>query len=328
MNLCLTMLREGLAGETDKGLAKALGQSGDVAALRDAYRQQRKNFTGYARIANLSQAIFVSQQVPPNPAFVDSVKKGYDAEVKATDFPEPGTGQINAWAKQKTDGRIEKIVDRLDPATMLVLLQATVFQDKWEKPFDPANTKDADFSIGRGRAVACRMMSRSGDVLYGSTDTFQAIRLPYTSGFSMVIVLPKQGKSFAQAVADPAFADSIGGRSLVESDGTVQIPKWTKSSDHNLKPVLTAWGANRLFEPSKDFDGVGQDAFVSFVKQSAWIQVDEEGTKAAAVTSVGVEAAAAPAEPFQFRADRPFIYAILTPGGEPLFIGTITDPRN
>jgi|GEM_PF-4147854 len=329
ISLCATMLREGLVGQTEKDLAKALGQTQSLEVVRKDYQRMRKNIAAYPDVLKMAQAIFMRKDDPPREAFVTNLKEHHDAEVQLTNFPQPGLQEINDWGKKNTDGMVPKVLEELDSTTFFVLVQATLFKGSWVNEFDPQETKPAPFFGPRGK-TKCQLMRQEGEFRYTEGKGFQALMLPYHENFSMVIVLPSKGSSMRKVLDNPEAMRGLRSSTLYRRNGTVFLPKWVSEVNLDLIPAFKEWGAKSLFQASADFSPITAEAmWVSQIRQATKIEVDEKGTRAAAVSAIATEAGEAiePPKPFTFRADRPFLYAILTPTLEPLFVGVLNNPN-
>lgn len=329
ISMCATMLREGLVGQTEKDLAKALGQTQPLPVVRKDYQRMRKNLVAYPDVVKAAQAIFMKESDPPREGFVNNLKEHHDAEVHLTQFPEPGLQEINDWGSKNTDGMVPKVLEALAPETFVVLVQATLFKGAWVNEFDPEETKPAPF-FGPGGKRTCQLMRQSGEFAYTEGKGFQVLRLPYYENFSMVILLPSKASSLRKVLENKEAMRLLGTGDFGEREGTVFLPKWVSEASFDLVPAFKAWGAGRIFEASPDFAPISAEAmWVDQIRQVTKIEVDEKGTRAAAASAIeGAKSEDMEPSPlFTFRADRPFLYAILTPTGEPLFVGVLNNPN-
>jgi serine protease inhibitor len=268
-------------------------------------------------------------------AYVSEVERDFLAQIQALDFADPGAaGLINAWVSEATDGLIDGIVDPpIDPLTMVFLINAIYFEGAWTLRFDPTRTSTGDFRRSDGSTVRVPFMSMSDrEFPFTATPDFQAIELPYGGeAFAMTVVLPSEATgidAFLESLNADAWAEIIAGLEDVEL--LVALPRFRLEYDKTLNDVLKALGMEVAFdEAAADFSRMHRDALnlqlhISRVKQKAFVEVDEEGTRAAAVTSVEVGVTSAPPA---FRADRPFVFAIRERlSGALLFTGVVRDP--
>ena len=267
--------------------------------------------------------------------FVSAVERDFLARVQGLDFNDPGAADaINTWVDEATDGLIEGIVEPpIDPLTMLFLINAIYFEGQWTTPFDPERTRTGDFRRPDGSSSAVPFMWMSDQrVPFAATADYQAIELPYGGeAFVMTVVLPSEATgidAFVESLDAATWAGIIS--SMGEAEVLVGLPKFSLEYEKSLNEVLKALGMEVAFdEAAADFSRMHRDALdmglhISKVKQKAFVEVDEEGTRAAAVTSVEVGVTSAPPS---FVADRPFVFAIRERlSGALLFTGVVRDP--
>jgi serine protease inhibitor len=214
---------------------------------------------------------------------------------------------------------------------MMFLINAVYFKGIWTTEFDQSLTSDEDFIAPDGSATSCRMMTQEGSFLYAETPDFQAIDLPYGDGkFSMTVFLPKQGTSLdalIQALTPENWSLWMG--SFSERDVKLYLPKFKIEYGIQLNDILTTLGLGIAFTAQADFTRINREGglFISEVKHKAFVQVDEEGTEAAAVTVVIVSRGSA--SNVVMRVNRPFLFVIReNHSGTLLFMGKITVPKN
>lgn len=276
----------------------------------------------------IANSIWYRNTFAVNKPFLDAATSSFDATVSALDFGDAAgsLGKINGWVDTKTNHRISSILDAIGPNDMMFLINAIYFKAGWRDKFDPAATFNAPFhGIAGDHTVP--LMHRLDDMSYAETATYQAVDLPYgDSVFTMTVVLPKATVS-VDAVAASLSNDSWNSltSSFHASSVDLCLPKMKLEWEKSLIPELKALGMQAAFSDA-DFTPMspaGRQLVISQVKQKAYVDVDEEGTEAAAVTVVGITATSAPIAR-QMRVDRPFIFAIrerLT--GTVLFIGKV-----
>ena len=267
--------------------------------------------------------------------FVSAVERDFLARVAGLDFNDPTAADvINAWVDEATNGLIEGIVEPpIDPLTMLFLINAIYFEGQWTTPFDPARTRSGDFRRSDGSMSATPFMWMSDQRFpFAATPEYQAIELPYGGeAFVMTVVLPSEAigiDAFVESLDATAWSGIIAG--MGETEVLVGLPKFSLEYEKSLNEVLKALGMEVAFDEGvADFSRMHRDALdmglhISRVKQKAFVEVDEEGTRAAAVTSVEVGVTSAPPT---FVADRPFVFAIRERlSGALLFTGVVRDP--
>jgi serpin B len=257
------------------------------------------------------------------------------------EFSNPSAAtRINSWASKETHGMIPKLLDRLDPADIVLLLNAVYFKGQWAQQFDKAKTQQRDFTLAGGTVKPVPRMTQSGRFGYFETAQMQAIRLPFGTGdLLMEVLLPAKSSSLdaLEAALTPEHWASWQGQYAPRS-GRIELPRFELKSNYRLNEPLQTLGMTRAFRPEgaqltdmfSPAPGQGSRFFISSVLQSTYWKVDEEGSEAAAVTSIGVRATAVarPEQPFQMIVDRPFFCAIQDQrSGALLFVGAIYDPQ-
>jgi serine protease inhibitor len=337
--LCLSMTYNGAVGETKEAMERALETHGLThAELNRAYAALRSELENpdprvQLQIAN---SLWARKGISFNPAFIARNKEFYGAEVTALDFGDPGAPAIiNAWVKDKTKDKIEKIVDSIDAQSVLFLINAIYFKGAWSTEFDKAKTKDDVFTVGSGSQKRLPMMTQSGKYDYYEAKNFQAVSLPYGSGrVSMYVFLPSAGTSIGQFLPSLTAANwDVWMKSFSKTQGAIVLPRFKVEYEITLNDALKALGMGVAFDPDRaNFGGMfqtTQNAFISKVKHKTFAEVNEEGTEAAAVTSaeISVTSIAQPRKSFRMVVDRPFFFAIRdNKTGSMLFLGSIVDP--
>ena len=279
----------------------------------------------------IANAIWANEGVPFHQAFFDAVAAAFDASTESRDFADPATlAAINAWVEDHTDGLIDTIVEQLDPALVMLLVNAIYFDGAWTTQFDPQDTRTQTFTRENASPVDVDMMSLTDvDVPVGGGPTYAAVELPYGGqAFSMVVVLPEPGTSARDFLAtlDASAWDALTAGLAPRELDLLSIPKFTLTYDAYLNDALQAMGMDPAFKPGADFrrmSPIGDQLCIDFVRQKTFIEVDERGTRAAAVTAVGVGVTSFSG----FVVDRPFVFAIRERlSGTILFIGVVGDP--
>lgn len=272
--------------------------------------------------------------------FLDLNTEYFNAQVRPLDFNNPGSRDIiNAWVAEKTKNRIEEIVDQIDPDHLMFLINAIYFKGIWTTEFDPGNTRERPFNLVSGGEKDVLTMETEGDFGYAQRDGYRVAELPYGQGnFSMLLFLPDPGVSVGE------MAGKLDGEEwsilpeLLDSRQTlnVRLPKFTFEYETDLDDALKGLGMTDAFDGFlADLSGIadtpgGVNLYVSRVRHKTFVEVNEEGTEAAAVTSVEIRFTSydpdAPQVTF-FHVDRPFIFAIKEKYTNSLiFIGRVTEP--
>jgi serpin B len=263
------------------------------------------------------------------PAFIDAGKTFFDAEVKTLDFGSPSSvSTINDWVSGKTNGRISKLLEQISNDEILFLINAIYFKGKWREAFDPKDTQNGPFQAADGRTRTAALMDQTDTLRYDETADYQAVDLLYGNGsFAMTVLLPKGDRTPADVLAglNPVAWRDLAGR-FRDAKVHLTFPRFKLEYSRKLKDDLTALGMGIAFDDSlADFYRIAnvapQRLYLTRVDQKTFVEVNEEGTEAAAATSVGVGVTSVP-EVFEMRVDRPFVFAIRERlSGTVLFLG-------
>ena len=328
----LGMLSNGAVGDTQKEILEGLEfRSGKVDDINSLCHQLMIESPKLDKSTQLSMAnaVVVNKKIQLQPTFQNVVKKQYDALVASKDFSSPATlSFINQWASDNTQGMVPKILERINPDGVSYLLNALYFKGIWYRQFDKKRTQQESFTQADGKKLSVKMMHQKERFLAAENDNYQTVVLPYGNGsYEMVVLLPREGKdllSLLQTMDAKKWKDNL--KNTYSSEVDLKLPRFTSAYTRELNDVLKLLGMNTMFERGKaDLTKMSKaKAFVSMVLQKAKIEVDEEGSKAAAVTVVEtLDAAAPPSKPIMFHANRPFMYAIVEHStGTIFFMGT------
>jgi serpin B len=338
--LNLSMVLNGARGETQREMLTTLSLGGsDLDAINTANAELIKTIRTPTRSVALSVAdsLWVdSRRATLLPDYTTRMQASYDAQVAALDFSTANLAQrVNEWASKQTQGKIPKVLDRIDPAELLLLANAVYFKGEWAHKFDKAKTQQHDFALEGGTTRQVPRMAQAGRFEYFETPQVQGIRLPFGDGaLVMEILLPAKSSSLGeleeQLTPDhwKEWRTHYGQR-----PGTIELPRFELRSRYKLNDPLRTLGMRRAFDPSgAELTGLLSHAgrlSITSVLQSTYWKVDEEGSEAAAVTTTGIRATAVarPEEPFRMIVDRPFFCAIQDQrSGALLFVGAIYDP--
>jgi serpin B len=337
-SMALGMTMNGAAGQTFDEMRAALGfGAAQATEINASYRSlidllrtldPRVDF----RIAN---SIWYRTGFPFESTFLNESRGYFDARVAAVDFRSPSAAPtINDWVKTSTNGKIDRIVDAPIPDDVVMyLINAIYFNGSWTTRFDKTATRTEPFTTIAGTTAPITMMRRTDTVRVGETPDAQVIDLPYGGGaFAMTILLPRQGSSIGSAIASlsaPSWNAAVAG--VAPRAVELVMPKFTLRWEAILNDPLQALGMRQAFQgDGADFTrmsrAAGDRLYISEVKQKSFVDVHEEGTEAAAVTSVEVRVTCA-CGPQVIRVDRPFLFAIRERiSGTILFLGKIVRP--
>ena len=256
----------------------------------------------------------------------------FQAEIRNMDFSEPETIEIiNNWVSENTKGKITKVIDEIDALSMMYLINAIYFKGSWTDEFNKERTHKDKFFISNGKSVSCEMMNTAEENLYFENDDFQAIDLPYGKGdFSMIVFLPKKGKDINEFISNLNRENwNSWLTKFSKQSGSLFLPKFKIEYDLEMNDVLKALGMPKAFTDAANFSRMTkrQKLYISNVIHKTFVDVNEEGTEAAAVTVVEMRLTSFKPG-FSMRVNRPFVFAIKEKETNSiLFIGKIVNPN-
>lgn len=337
--VALAMVSNGADGATRDAILKTLhsdGQSIDTFNTANQALAEQVNKATAVRLS-MANALWAQKAVPIDPRFTRTLETAYGAQAENLDFRDPKSVEtINAWVAKHTNDRIQKILDHVDPKTVVILTNAIAFKGKWSLPFDAKKTQPHDFKNANGSVRKVPMMNNLDQYSYAKDSSLETIRLPYADGtYAMYVVLPQDAetmRSFLQKLTSDSFGSLVS--SLRRNRGTIELPRFTIHYKTGLNETLEKLGMGIAFRDKADFSRIHQPPpplEISDVRHVSFLKVDEEGTEAAAATSVGIRAAMAvrPMEPFHMVVDHPFFVAIRDErSGHVLFAGVVSEPQS
>lgn len=321
LQFLLGMILDGAQGQTADEICNVLGYgAGETASVNDYCKSmltQLPKLDGKTTL-KIANAILVDKRGELLDSYRTTVANYYEAYVESVDFTNgpAAVNKVNSWCSRNTNGLITKIIDRIPPDTYAILMNALYFKSKWANPFEKSATEDEDFTNEAGDRSRLKMMKQNKSLSYTWSDVCHAVRLPYGNGaFSMVVVLPEDGHTVADATA---YLKKTGWKAFTRSMSSRQVdlwlPRFEAKYEAELNDMLSQLGMPTAFTFSADFSAMTkQPVCIGFIKQKAIIKVDEEGSEAAAVSIGGMKATSAgpdPNGPVVFHADRPFLYFI------------------
>jgi len=339
----LAMTFAGARGTTETQMANALrfplGPEGIHSAFADLQTRLRNvEDAGNVelRIANSLWPMIDSELLAE---FLSLIKKDYGASITPLDYkrsPEAARVMINKWVEDKTEGNIKDLIGPkvLDAFTRLVLANGIYFKGNWENKFEVKQTRDAPFFVSPDKSVQTPMMTQTREFKYGELDAAQLIELPYAGNeLSMLVLLPKEKDALPQ-IEDSLSDDNLKQWKdrLVKREVRLCLPRFKMScGTFELNGALKSLGIRDAFDMKKanfaGMDGRPDSLYIASVLHKAFVDVNEEGTEAAAATGVAMKLKASPTPLPIFRADHPFVFLIQeTATGSILFIGRVTDP--
>ncbi len=357
VSTALAMTYAGARGETERQMAEGMWYptSGEVLAklgiVGEAMTQDEfaGAFGGIIRDLNtkggkdayelrVANALWGQQDFAFLDAFIKLVEAEYGGRIRNVDFvgaTEKARRTINTWVEEQTNGKIKDLISEgaVGQMTRLVLTNAIYFKGNWARQFKEDRTEDAPFTLLDADAVQVPMMNQKAKFAYAEIDDLQVLQLPYVGDeLSMVILLPKASDGIRQ-IEQELTAESLAKwlDSLREREVFVSIPKFKMTSKFTLQTLLAQMGMAQAFTSAADFSGMTgrRDLFISAVIHQAYVDVNEEGTEAAAATGVVMKMTSmGPNRTPVFKADHPFIFMIRdNTSGSILFLGRVMNPQ-
>ena len=336
-SVALTMLLNGSGGATFSQIRDMLGYPEDLTIheINEAYNSLVSQLLVADKKVQLSlaNAVFYRQDFIVKNPFIEAMRNDFDAEVQSLDFSSPAAlATINKWASDNTNGKIPEVLDEISADIVMFLMNALYFKGDWTNKFDKSKTTNRPFHLAEGNTIEVSTMIHDelGAIFYYNGN-FTALELPYgRRNFSMIIMLPEDGlESFYEYFSPQAWKEMTAALdgAIGWTNYYVSLPKFSFEYDTLLNEQLEALGMIDAFDPVlADLSGISDaNICVDFVKQNTFIDVNEEGTEAAAVTTIGIrETSMGP----MFVVDKPFAFAIRERTTNTLlFIGSVVDPR-
>ena len=339
--LALTMTYNGADGTTRDAMARALeleGMSLDEVNRAFADLKSALNPSDPKIQLKIANSLWARNGFTLKPEFVKRSKDYYQATLATLNLDDPAAPDtINAWVSKNTEGKIDKIIDRIGPDKVLYLMNAIYFKGQWQFEFKKEKTKPDVFRLPGGQQKEVPMMSQSESYFYYKGKDFQAVALPYGAGsVSMYIFLPDEQTSLDQFERNLTSENwNAWMNSFQVTPGDLMLPRFKVEWEAELNDALKALGMTEAFDPQRaNFSQLaevnsGNRIYISEVKHKSWAEVNEEGTVAAAVTSVGASLTSfqQPRERFVMKVDRPFFFAIRDNRTQViLFMGSVVNP--
>ena len=340
ISTCLAMTYAGARGDTATQMARTLHFATNQNQLAVSFGQLQKQLNSeqekQAFELNIANGMWAQKKHMFLPAYLSVARDGYGANLKQADFlthAEAARVEINDWVSDQTKGKISDLIQpgSLVPATRLVLVNAIYFKGRWASEFNKQNTVKSPFSITPAQKVEVPFMSVSADFKYAEVEGLQVLELPYAGNdLAMVLLLPGETGGLKILEQQLASLDHWLAQAR-EQKVEVFLPKFKLAAQFSLAKNLVEMGMPDAFSPQADFSGMDgeRDLFISAVVHKAFVEVNEEGTEAAAATGVVMRSMAVmrPRPTPVFRADHPFIFLIRdTRSGSVLFLGRMADP--
>ena len=341
ISVALAMAYNGAEGDTKAEMGETLKLKGlSVEEINTSYENLIDALQSLDKdvVFEIANSIFFEESFPVKQEFFNVNKNYYDAEVQSLDFSNSqSVDVINNWVADKTNDKIDKIIDQLNPLDKMVLLNAVYFNGIWSNQFDEEGTKMKMFHQGDNNSYEVAMMSKEDELDYFSNSLVSSVKMPYGNGqYNMVVLLPGSGNN-SQDIIDELSAQnwkSWMSDYEVEDKVVVTMPRFKFAFELEMKQVLKEMGMLKAFNPGQsDFSKIADvdDLHINSVVHKSFIDVNESGTEAAAVTSVtfGVTSIQPGAdEKIYFTVDKPFVFAITEKDTDAiLFIGEVNQPE-
>lgn len=340
ISTALAMTYGGARGETEKQMAQTLHFTVPQAELHPAFAKLQTGLAavqakGKVKLA-VANSLWPQQEYHFLPSYLELCKAHYGTSVTPVNYKgatEAARTSINNWVETKTEQKIQELFKPgvLDSLTRLVLVNAIYFKGNWASQFKKEATQPAPFHLTDGKEAEVPMMARTAEFNYGETADAQLLELPYDGNdLSMLIVLPR--KLDGLPAVETKFCEgklSEWTAAMRKQKTQVTMPKFKVTSEFSLNDTLSAMGMKDAFSREADFSGMdgSKNLYISAVVHKAFVEVDEQGTEAAAATGVAMSVRSAPMKPAVFRADHPFLFLIRDhASGTILFLGRIVDP--
>jgi serine protease inhibitor len=334
---CLSMAYNGASGPTRKEMATTLQVEGmSVEELNQENKRLTEALTDVDPkiILSIANSLWADKAITFKPEFLSQNRRFFDAVVESLALHEPeAPRRINAWVSEKTKGTIREIMGEIPEEAPLVLVNAVYFKGMWKKPFNRALTRMDGFKFADGHTEDRPFMIQTGDYPYYEDAELQIIDLPYGEGrLGMRIFLPSEQMpigSLVQAVSYEKWKEWQA--KMSRGRGEIQLPRFTLEFQTELNESLKAAGMTAAFSSNADFSLMSKTrSFIGLVVHKTFMDVNEEGTEAAAATvaTLKITGLAKPSEPFVMVVNRPFLLAIHDHQTKAiLFLGIITNPQ-
>lgn len=316
LHIALGMLLNGADGQTKKEIQNVLKTNNLTDEELNTIYSELINGLPKAdpKVTNtIANSIWQRNGFPVEEAFIKTLKQSFNAQHYTKDFGQPATlNEINKWASDNTNGKINKILDQISPDQVMFLINALYFKGDWKHQFDKKNTYKTTFS-GISSTKEIDMMQMTKALKYATTDSYQAVELPYGDDkYVMTVILPnnKSTDNVINSFSSENWKELSG--KFTEQKIIIGLPKFTMEYSKKLNDELISMGMPSAFSGSADLSKISPPAGrlkVGFVKQDTFIAVDEVGTEAAAVTTIGIEVTSVPNYP-TIICDRPFLFTI------------------
>ncbi|XP_060138894.1 serine protease inhibitor 2.1-like [Zootoca vivipara] len=334
ISMAFSMIGMGAKSNTQNQIYKGLGLTSiDTSKIHKEFKQLIQMLKSPGAQIDIGNALWIKKSHQIIPKFSEGVKSLYKTESFNFEQSSVAEKQINDYVNKKTHGKISKAVAGLDPAATMVLVNYIYFKGDWEYPFDPKLTHKEDFFIDEGKTVKVDMMRNTERYRYFHDKALSCwvVELPHKGGAVAWFILPDEGK--LKKVEDAMGEETLSKwrTSLIEWDEIhLSLPKFSMSASYNLNNVLPGLGITDVFSSNADLSGITKSRRLIIDKaiHEAVLDIHEEGSEAAAVTTLNVKTGSASSSfPVVLKFNRPFFLTILAPNDGPmLFMGKVMNP--
>lgn len=334
------MAYNGSVGETRQEMAEVMGWSGlemERVNASQAALQQLLTHPGNGIEIGIANSMWMKDGIPVEETYKTTIQQTYEAELRILNGqPTQAKEEINQWVKQHTEGMIPNLMQEPpEKEALMILVNAIAFDGNWMDEFDPEYTTDDEFKLANGKALSVPMMHQKKQFQYSENKDWQAVRLPYGEGqMHLLVVLPREGRTLDQVQQQlldaPKRLDADSEYRLVE----LSLPRFRAEYGVNLRETLQQMGMEMAFDPyAANFTGMispgpNLQAYIGQIQHHAVMEVNEQGTVAAASTMVGMAAGSAPpTDPVKMNVNRPFMIAVVDESTDAwVFAGSIYNP--
>jgi len=332
VSLALAALSVGARGQTHEQLFSGLGFNSSLLTQADVDQAFHGLLTETSKTSSEDiqggTAVFVDNKFKPQPEFLEALRQSYLADGFNVDFRNPteSAAAINKYVGEKTQGKIDQLVENLDPDTIMYLISYIYYKGKWENPFDPASTKADVFNVDEQNQVPVQMMNTEDwfDVYIDQAISTTVLRLPFNSSYSMLLMLPTGGLTqLEEAICPMHYAKWL--KWMEKRKYNLFVPKFSIKTKMNLNDVLRQMGITDVFGAAADLSGIAENVAVSEVVHQATLDVDEAGATAAGATGVGMTPLSFQHVP-ELKFNRPFM-VLIADSDNILFMGKILNPN-
>lgn len=335
LSMALGMLYNGTDGVTEEAFRNTLHYTENSSETNAFYRSliDQLSSSENGSIMEIANSIWIRNGFPVKPEFIELNTQNFDSEVENRDFRDPKTlDDINGWVKEKTHDKIPKILEEISDEAVMYLINALYFNANWHYQFSEEHTQDKPFYTSESGFKEVPTMTMTEDLAFYKNDLFSSVVLPYEKEkFSMVLLLPNQGKSVDDIVASvDGDTWSTWMKSYDTTEVVLNLPKFKFDYKKLLNNDLKKMGLANMFTNQANFSKMTDaNVLVSFVLQKTYVDVHEKGTEAAAVTIIGIEVTSLPInQKVYLNFDRPFLFAIKENStGSICFIGKVGSPE-